>query len=184
MVFQFRMLSDENDHFVRDYEVMYDMNLLDFHRFILRSLGYESCMASFFTADDRWERGREFTVEDMGGGDSETAPLAMERVTLGQLIHNNRDRLIYLFDLFGDPGVLPRTCRGEKTAGRSGLPSRCIRARSGTGPIRPLRQPRRRVDFRRGDERFRRLQRRGWRRRRVTGSWWLWWALRHRARPT
>ena len=40
MVFQFRMLSDENDHFVRDYEVMYDMNLLDFHRFILRSLGY------------------------------------------------------------------------------------------------------------------------------------------------
>lgn len=102
MVFQFRMLSDENDHFVRDYEVMYDMNLLDFHRFILRSLGYEPCMASFFTADDRWERGREFTVEDMGGGDSETAPLAMERVTLGQLIHNNRDRLIYLFDLFGD----------------------------------------------------------------------------------
>ena len=54
MVFQFRMLSDENDHFVRDYEVMYDMNLLDFHRFILRSLGYEPCMASFFTADDRW----------------------------------------------------------------------------------------------------------------------------------
>ena len=102
MVFQFRMLSDENDHFVRDYEVMYDMNLLDFHRFILRSLGYEPCMASFFTADDRWERGREFTVEDMGGGDSETAPLAMERVTLGQLIHNNRDRLIYLFDLVGD----------------------------------------------------------------------------------
>ena len=102
MVFQFRMLSDENDHFVRDYEVMYDMNLLDFHRFILRSLGYEPCMASFFTADDRWERGREFTVEDMGGGDSETAPLAMERVTLGQLIHNNRDRLIYLFDMFGD----------------------------------------------------------------------------------
>ena len=102
MVFQFRMLSDENDHFVRDYEVMYDMNLLDFHRFILRSLGYEPCMASFFTADDRWERGREFTVEDMGGGDSETAPLAMESVTLGQLIHNNRDRLIYLFDMFGD----------------------------------------------------------------------------------
>ncbi|EKC56203.1 hypothetical protein OBE_11186, partial [human gut metagenome] len=24
MVFKFRMLSDENDHFVRDYEVPYD----------------------------------------------------------------------------------------------------------------------------------------------------------------
>ena len=26
----------------------------------------------------------------------------MEKVTLGQIIHNNRDRLIYLFDMFGD----------------------------------------------------------------------------------
>ena len=54
MVFRFRMLSDENDNFVRDYEVPYDMTLLDFHNFILRSLEYEECMASFFTADERW----------------------------------------------------------------------------------------------------------------------------------
>ena len=33
---------------------------------------------------------------------AEDAPLAMEKVTLGQIIHNNRDRLIYLFDIFGD----------------------------------------------------------------------------------
>lgn len=61
MVFRFRMLSDENDHFVRDYEVMYDTTLLEFHNFILDSLEYEPCMASFFTADDRWEKQREFT---------------------------------------------------------------------------------------------------------------------------
>ena len=65
MVFRFRMLSDENDNFVRDYEVLYDTTLLDFHNFILRSLEYEDCMASFFTADDRWEKQREFTFMDM-----------------------------------------------------------------------------------------------------------------------
>ena len=27
MVFRFRMLSDENDNFVRDYEVLYDTTL-------------------------------------------------------------------------------------------------------------------------------------------------------------
>ena len=27
MVFRFRMLSDENDHFVRDYEVPYESTL-------------------------------------------------------------------------------------------------------------------------------------------------------------
>lgn len=100
MIFRFRMLSDENDRFVRDYEVMYDTTLLDFHRFILQSLEYEECMASFFTADDRWEKGREFTLMEMGDG--EGAPESMEKVTLGQIIHNRRDRLIYLFDLFGD----------------------------------------------------------------------------------
>lgn len=62
-------------------------------------------MASFFTADDRWEKLREFTRMDMDDG-AEDAPLAMEKVTLGQIIHNNRDRLIYLFDIFGDVSIL------------------------------------------------------------------------------
>lgn len=101
MVFKFRMLSDENDHFVRDYEVPYDMTLLGFHEFITRSLGYEEGMSSFFTADKQWTRLREFTLMDMGDN-SEDAPLPMADITLGQLIHNNRDRLIYQFDLMGD----------------------------------------------------------------------------------
>lgn len=101
MVFRFRMLSDENDNFVRDYEAMSETTLLEFHNFILRSLEYEDCMALFFTADERWEKLREFTPMDMDDG-SENAPLPMEGVTLGQVIRNRRDRLIYLFDLFGD----------------------------------------------------------------------------------
>ena len=101
MVFRFRMLSDENDRFVRDYEVLYDMTLLEFHEFLLEALEYEPCMASFFTADDRWEKLREFTLMDMGDG-GEDEPEAMDQVTLGQIIHRLRDRLIYLFDLFNE----------------------------------------------------------------------------------
>lgn len=101
MVFKFRMLSDENDHFVRDYEVLYDMTLLEFHEFIARSLHYDEGMVSFFTADRSWNRLREFTLMDMGEN-SEVAPVPMADVTLGQLIRNNRDRLIYQFDMLGD----------------------------------------------------------------------------------
>ncbi|MBQ2394514.1 MAG: hypothetical protein II307_01980 [Alistipes sp.] len=101
MVLQFRMLSDENDNFVRDYEVMYDMSLFDFHRFILSSLKYDDCMASFFTADDRWERIHEFTAMDMGEV-SEDAPTPMDSVLLGQVVLHNRARLIYLFDMFAE----------------------------------------------------------------------------------
>lgn len=102
MVFRFRMLSDENDNFVRDYEVLYDTTLLDFHHFILETLEYEPCMASFFTADALWEKQREFTLMEMGDGESGEMPQSMEEVTLRQILHHIRDRLIYLFDMFGD----------------------------------------------------------------------------------
>ena len=107
MVFRFRMLSDENDRFVRDYEVSYDTS----------SLEYEPCMASFFTADDRWNRLREFTLMDMGAENGE-GPEPMERIALGQILHSNRDRLIYLFDLFGDRAYyLELTGAAEAQAG-------------------------------------------------------------------
>lgn len=118
MVFRFRMLTDENDNFVRDYEVMYDTTLLDFHNFLLRTLEYEDCMASFFSADDHWEKQREFTSMDMGEN-AEEAPVAMDSVTLGQILRKNRDRLIYLFDLFGDRAYfleLTGTYEAEKDA--------------------------------------------------------------------
>lgn len=106
MVFKFRMLSDENDRFVRDYEVMYDMTLSDFHRYICRDLHYDPLtMASFFASDRLWRKLREFTLLDMGAeADSEEgeAPQPMEGVLLGQLVHRLHDRLIFLFDLFGD----------------------------------------------------------------------------------
>ena len=95
------MLSDENDNFIRDFEVPADITLLELHHFIVRSLGYDDCMASFFTADDRWERLREFTVMDMGqSGDD--APLPMGDVLVGQVIRRLHDRLIWLFDMFAN----------------------------------------------------------------------------------
>ena len=109
MIFKFRMLSDESDVFVRDYEVRYDMNLLEFNDFICQDLHYDnSGMTSFFLSDGQWRKVREFTLMDMGEGmggfhdTDEEAPMAMEQVVLGQLIHNNHDRLIWLFDMFAD----------------------------------------------------------------------------------
>lgn len=109
MIFKFRMLSDESDVFVRDYEVRYDMNLLEFNDFICRDLRYDnSGMTSFFLSDGQWRKLREFTLMDMGEGmgdlhDADSQPpMAMESVVLGQLIHENHDRLIWLFDMFGD----------------------------------------------------------------------------------
>ena len=99
MIFKFRMLSDENDGFVREYEVPYDMNLVDFNNFICTDLKYDSTvMASFFTSDASWNKLDEFTLADMGD-EEDLTPRTMSSVALGQIIHNNKDRLIYVFDM-------------------------------------------------------------------------------------
>jgi len=122
MVFKFRMLSDENDSFVRDYEVMYDMTLLEFNNFICRDLGYDATnMSSFFLSDKEWNRLREFTLMDMGDNawtDDEATPIAMSETTLGRIIHRNHDRLIYLFDMLGDRAYyLELTAASEAVSG-------------------------------------------------------------------
>ncbi len=101
IVFKFRMLSDENDHFVRDYEVPAEMNLLALHDFIRECLEYEEGMVSFYTADDRWEKLQEFTLMDMGF-DEKGAPRPMEQTTLREIMTHIGDRLVYQFDLFGN----------------------------------------------------------------------------------
>ncbi len=106
IIFKFRMLSDENDHFTRDYEVPSTMTLLELHDFIIETLEYEPCIASFFTADNKWEKVEEFTTVDMGfGNDSEEPVIAtrpMETVTLEEIMHHIHDRLIYIFDMFAN----------------------------------------------------------------------------------
>lgn len=107
MIFKFRMLSNEVEDFVRDYEVPYDMNLADFHTFLRESVQYSPAeMASIFTSDSEWEKMREFTSVDMGFGPSDDAefpvPQPMDSITLGQLLHEKFGRLIYVFDIFNE----------------------------------------------------------------------------------
>ena len=102
MILRLRMLSDENDNFVRDFEVSHEMNLLQLHQFIIESIGYDDCMASFFTADAQWNCLQEYALMDIGDETFEGAPIAMEKVTLAELVVQELNRLIYQFDMLTD----------------------------------------------------------------------------------
>lgn len=117
MIFNFRMISDENDHFVRDYEVPYDMTLKEFHTFICDDLKYDPFeMSSFFKSDGSWQKLQEYTLIDMGIDANNTAvyidedeeikddftPLSMENTYLGQIIKKKNDRLLFVFDILED----------------------------------------------------------------------------------
>ena len=94
IIFRMRMLSDEDDCFLRDYEVPADFSLNDFHAFIRNDLRYsERPDVTFFTADENWNRLREF-----GRRPTATGMASMEDSLLSDVIRRYGDRLIYRFD--------------------------------------------------------------------------------------
>lgn len=59
VILKLRMLSDEDDCFLRDYEVPYESTLEELHDFICNDLQYEKIPeSSFFEADREWNRRR------------------------------------------------------------------------------------------------------------------------------
>ncbi|GFI53666.1 hypothetical protein IMSAGC022_00256 [Alistipes sp.] len=101
LVFRYRMLSDESDHFVRDLEVMPEMTLTEFHRFVFEALGYDEAMVSIFASDEMWKRQQEYTQIDMGG-DAASAPKSMDSVRLLEVTDRLHGRMIYVFDMLND----------------------------------------------------------------------------------
>lgn len=127
MMIRFRVLSDENDYFLREYEVADDMSLLDLNAFICKNLGVAGGeMTEFFTSDREWSKILEFTPFDIG--DEDTA--AMGDTVVGTVAGKLGDRLIFVFDSLTDralfmevvavgdaaPGVsYPRAVRAESS---------------------------------------------------------------------
>lgn len=101
IIFKYRMLSDESDNFVRDFEVYPDMTLAEFNTFLLDALGYEPTMVSIFKSDAEWRPVEEFSEIDMGD-DVPGAPRCMDNVRLMEVNNDFHDRLIYTFDMIND----------------------------------------------------------------------------------
>lgn len=118
MVFKFRALSDDVENFARDYEISEENTLFDLHRLIQADLKYDSSqMASFFSVDHEWNKLREFTLFDLGeeADDLENAPVAMDVVTIKELVKEKNQRLLYVFDIFNDRGLFLEVLEVKKT---------------------------------------------------------------------
>lgn len=100
MIFKLRMLSDESDNFVREYEVPSNTDLLQLHDTICWDLGLDrSNFCSFFTANERWNKLQEYTLTDMFDDEESVDAQPMEDVRLDELAAAGASRLIFVFDL-------------------------------------------------------------------------------------
>ncbi len=101
-VFTFRMISGEEDGFVRDFEVRGDQTLLQLHEAIRGNLGYDpGLMSSFFTTDESWSKGIEIPLINMTG---EEGARTMENTRVEELVTRKGDKLLYVFDYLANRG--------------------------------------------------------------------------------
>ena len=98
MVYRFKIVSDEVNHFSREIEIDSDSTFLELRNAILDSVGYpKDELDSFFLCDDNWEKREEVTLEDMGSASDQDVWL-MADTPLSELIEDEGQRLIFVFD--------------------------------------------------------------------------------------
>lgn len=98
MIYRFTIVSDEVDDFVREIKIDSDATFYDFHKSILDACGYsDDQMTSFFICDEDWEKEKEVTLEDMGTSSEEDSWI-MKDTRLSELIEDEKQRLLYVFD--------------------------------------------------------------------------------------
>ena len=102
MVFNFRIVSDEQPNFRREIEIDADATFFDLKNAICDSVDYDrNIMSSFFICSDNWEKEKEITLEDMGT-DSDQEVFLMEDSILSDFIEDEGQRLIFTFDYMTD----------------------------------------------------------------------------------
>lgn len=118
-VYRFRLLYEDHEDFLRDFDILSSQTFADFHNIIKQSIelpGNE--LASFFVCDRNWRKKREITLINMHNEAQEEAdyeerrgpkpariPVTeMDKVRIKDIIDDPHQRLLYEYD-FLNPKV-------------------------------------------------------------------------------
>ena len=98
MVYKFRIISDEVSNFKLEISIDADDTFLSLRNAILDAVGYtKDQMDSFLICDEDWQKEKEVTLADMGS-DSDEDIWLMEDTRLSDLIEDEGQRLMFVFD--------------------------------------------------------------------------------------
>ena len=105
-IYKFRMVSEENDNFLRDFEIQANQTFEDFHKIISESVklnGNE--LASFHICDQKWNKLQEITLLEMINEAEEEEStkhieetFVMSKAVIRDFINEPSQRLLYEYD--------------------------------------------------------------------------------------
>tara|TARA_Y100000739_G_C20609382_1_gene467595 strand:- start:3121 stop:3603 length:483 start_codon:yes stop_codon:yes gene_type:complete len=99
MIYRFRVIldNDTDDDIFRDIEIYKTNSLEEFHETIINSFGFiNNEMASFYISDNEWNQGEEISLFNFGDESKETK--LMSSIAINQVINNENNKLIYIYD--------------------------------------------------------------------------------------
>lgn len=102
MIYKFLLLSDEVETFSREISIDSEATFLELNDAILESVNYtKDQLTSFFICEDNWEKKEEITLIEMDSSSDEDVWL-MEDTRLSELIEDEHQRMLFVFDMMAD----------------------------------------------------------------------------------
>jgi len=98
MIYKITFSCEEGDNFRLSFNANPESTFLDLHKAILAAVKYpDDQMTSFFMCNDHWEKEQEVTLVEMDGN-FEYDNMVMESTHLSELLEEQGQRMIYIFD--------------------------------------------------------------------------------------
>ena len=97
-ILRFRIYWEEDDSVYRDILIKHSHTFSDLHHEILRCYEFDNKhKATFYRSNDKWQRGKEITLEKY---DKKyvAEPLLMSETTIGSEIKDTNQKFIYVYD--------------------------------------------------------------------------------------
>ena len=97
-ILKFRVYWEDDDSVYRDVVIKHMQTFFELHKVILKCFEFDNKHnATFFRSNDKWQRGKEITLEKYEKK-YEVEPLLMSNVTIGTEIRDPNQKFIYVYD--------------------------------------------------------------------------------------
>ncbi|MDB5199534.1 MAG: hypothetical protein JWO92_1497 [Chitinophagaceae bacterium] len=97
-ILRFRIYWEDDDSVYRDIVIKHTHTFSDLHHEILRCFEFDNKhKATFYRSNDRWQRGKEITMEKYDKTYA-AEPLLMSETTIGSEIKDTNQKFIYVYD--------------------------------------------------------------------------------------
>jgi len=98
-ILKFRVYFEEDDSVYRDIAIKHTQNFQDLHAAILKSFEFDSKhRATFYRSNDKWQRGREISMEKYPEKKYQVDPLVMADTPIGTEIRDPNQKFVYVYD--------------------------------------------------------------------------------------